>query len=256
MVLTTQSGKVGAFKKSNKRGIIAWPPLIRGSLIKRYKRFLADIRLDDGQIVTAHCPNSGSMKACCQPGQAVYVSYHDNPKRKLNYTWELIHMPTSLVGVNTQVPNRLTAHAIQTGDVDELSGYQTVRREIKAGENSRIDILLEAPDRRPCYVEVKNCTLVEDGLATFPDAVTTRGQKHLETLQDLVATGCRCVMFYLIQRMDADRFAPADHIDPDYGTKLRRAAKNGVEILAYDVLIDFEGIRLNTKLPIDLRFSV
>lgn len=242
--------------KTDKRGIIAWPPLIKGTLIKRYKRFLADIRLEDGQVVTAHCPNSGSMAACCQPGQPVWVSHHDNPKRKLKYTWELIHMPTSLVGVNTQIPNRLTAHAIQAGDVDELTGYQTVRREIKAGKHSRLDILLEAPDRRPCYVEVKNCTLVEDGLATFPDAVTTRGQKHLETLQDLVATGCRCAMFYLIQRMDANRFAPADHIDPEYGKKLRRAAENGVEILIYDVFIDLEGIRLNTKVPTDLRFSV
>lgn len=240
--------------KSIKRGIIAWPPLIKGRLIKRYKRFLADVRLQDGGIVTAHCPNSGSMKACCQPERPVFLSYHDNPRRKLKYTWELIHMPTSLVGVNTQIPNRLTALAIQAGDVDELTGYQTVRREIKAGEHSRIDMLLESPDRRPCYVEVKNCTLVEDGLATFPDAVTVRGQRHLEELQGLVAAGCRCVMFYLIQRMDARRFAPADQIDPDYGIKLRRAADKGVEILAYDVFIDLEGIRLNTRLPHALCF--
>lgn len=239
--------------ESIKRGIIAWPPLIKGTLIRRYKRFLADVRLEDGRTVTAHCPNSGSMKACCQPDRPVYLSYHDNPKRKLPYTWELIHMPTSLVGVNTQVPNRLTAHAIKAGDVVELTGYETVRREIKAGKNSRIDILLEAPDRRPCYVEVKNCTLVDDGMATFPDAVTVRGQKHLEELQGLVASGCRCVMFYLIQRMDANRFAPADHIDPDYGKKMRRAADNGVEILAYDVFIDLAGIRLNTQVPWDLR---
>jgi sugar fermentation stimulation protein A len=240
--------------KSIKRGIIHWPPLIKGTLIKRYKRFLADVRLEDGRTVTAHCPNSGSMQACCEPYRPVYLSYHDNPKRKLKYTWELIHMPTSLVGVNTQVPNRLTAHAIQTGDVDELAGYPTVRREVKAGKNSRIDMLLDAPDRRPCYVEVKNCTLVENGLAAFPDAVTTRGQKHLQELQDLVAAGYRCVMFFLIQRMDAKRFAPADHIDPDYGKKLRRAAENGVEILAYDVFVDLEGIRLNTRVPYDLRF--
>ena len=237
-----------------KRGVIAWPPLIEGTLIQRYKRFLADVRLENGRIVTAHCPNSGSMKACCQPERPVYLSRHDSPRRKLKYTWELIHMPSSLVGVNTQVPNRLIAHAIRTGDVQELSDYRTVRREIKAGEHSRIDILLESPGRRPCYVEVKNCTLVEDGLATFPDAVTVRGQKHLEELQRLVAAGCRCAMFFLIQRMDAARFAPADHIDPDYGIKLRRAAENGVEILAYDVFIDLKGIRLNKALPYDLRF--
>jgi sugar fermentation stimulation protein A len=240
--------------KSIKHGVIAWPPLIEGTLIRRYKRFLADVRLEDGRAVTAHCPNSGSMKACCQPDRPVYLSYHDNPKRKLPYTWELIHMPTSLVGVNTQVPNRLTAQAIKVGDVAELAGYATVRREIRAGKHSRIDILLEAPDRRPCYVEVKNCTLVEDGMATFPDAVTVRGQKHLEELQGLVAAGCRCVMFYLIQRMDAKRFGPADHIDPTYGEKMRRAADNGVEILAYDVFIDLEGIRLNTQVPWDLTF--
>jgi sugar fermentation stimulation protein A len=245
---------MAATGKSIKHGVIAWPPLIEGTLIRRYKRFLADVRLEDGRTVTAHCPNSGSMKACCQPDRPVYLSYHDNPKRKLPYTWELIRMPTSLVGVNTQVPNRLTAQAIKVGDVAELAGYATVRREIKAGKHSRIDILLEAPDRRPCYVEVKNCTLVEDGMATFPDAVTVRGQKHLEELQGLVAAGCRCVMFYLIQRMDAKRFGPADHIDPTYGEKMRRAADNGVEILAYDVFIDLEGIRLNTQVPWDLTF--
>jgi len=238
--------------KRKDRGSIAWPPLTRGTLIRRYKRFLADIRLENSVTVTAHCPNSGSMKACCQPGRPVYVSFHDNPKRKLSYTWELIDMPTSLVGVNTQIPNRLTAHAIETGCVTELEGYETVRREVRVGKSSRIDILLEASGRRPCYVEVKNCTLVEEGLATFPDAVTVRGQKHLEELQALVAAGCRCVMFYLVQRMDACRFAPADTIDPQYGRKLRRAVDNGVEILVYDVFIDRQGIRLNHRIPCDL----
>jgi sugar fermentation stimulation protein A len=235
-----------------KSGIIDWPRLIPGTLIRRYKRFLADVRLEDGTTVTAHCPNSGSMKACCQPGRPVYLSYHDNPKRKLTYTWELIDMPTSLVGVNTQVPNRLVAHAIASNDVAELSGYATVRREVKAGTNSRIDILLESPDRRPCYVEVKNCTLVTDEVATFPDAVTVRGQKHLVELQELVSAGCRCAMFFLIQRMDARTFSPADHIDPDYGSKLRQAVQRNVEILVYDTHIDFDGIRLRNRLPHDL----
>ncbi|MGA6925695.1 MAG: DNA/RNA nuclease SfsA [Desulfosarcina sp.] len=237
-----------------KTGILSWPELVPGTLIRRYKRFLADVRLDNGNIVTAHCPNSGSMQACCQPGRPVYLSMHDNPKRKLIYTWELIHMPDSLVGVNTQVPNRLTALAIASGDVRELTGYKTVRREVKAGRNSRIDILLESPDRRPCYVEVKNCTLVSEGLATFPDAVTLRGQKHLAELRTLVSAGCRCAMFFLIQRMDARSFAPADHIDPAYGDQLRQASLNGVEILVYDVSIDFNGIRLNDRIPYDLNF--
>ena len=234
------------------KSIITWPELIPGTLIRRYKRFLADVRLENGETVTAHCPNSGSMKACCQPGRPVYLSFHDNPKRKLKYTWELIHMPGSLVGVNTQVPNRLTAHAIASGDVAELNGYETVRREVKVGSHSRIDILLASPDRPPCYVEVKNCTLVVDGVAAFPDAVTLRGQKHLTELQRLVTSGCRCVMFFLIQRMDADWFAPADHIDPEYGNKLRQAWQHGVEIIVYDVSIDLNDIRLNQRVPYTL----
>lgn len=231
------------------KGIIAWPQLIRGTLIRRYKRFLVDVLLEDGQIATAHCPNSGSMKACCEPGRPVFLSHHDNPRRKLAYTWELIHMPDSLVGVNTQIPNRLTAHAIAAGDVVELDGYETLKREVKVGEHSRIDIRLDSPNRRPCYVEVKNCTLVTDGMATFPDAVTVRGQKHLMELQELVAAGFRCTMFFLIQRMDARTFAPADDIDAEYGKKLRQAMQHGVEVLVYDVCIDLAGIRLRSRVP-------
>lgn len=231
-----------------------WPELIPGTLVRRYNRFLADVRLANGETVTAHCPNSGSMRACCEPGRRVYLSVHDDPRRKLVYTWELIEMPTSLVGVNTQVPNRLAARAIAAGKVAELGNYASVRREVKVGEHSRIDLLLESPDRRSCYVEVKNCTLVEAGLATFPDAVTTRGRKHLLELQRLVTKGFRCAMFFLIQRMDADRFAPADAIDADYGRELRNAREKGVEIVVYDVRIDRVGIRLNRPIPYDLSF--
>jgi sugar fermentation stimulation protein A len=235
-----------------RNGVIAWPELIPGTLVRRYKRFLADVRLENGKSVTAHCPNSGSMTACCEPGRPVFISYHDNPRRKLAYTWELIQMPTSLVGVNTQVPNRLTAVAIEAGKVAALAGYTTVKREVKVGQRSRIDILLESQGRRPCYVEVKNCTLVTDGVARFPDAVTNRGQKHLDELQDLVAAGFRCAMFFLIQRMDAAVFMPADSIDPEYGRKLRKSSQNGVEIFAYDVSIDFKTIRLNDRIPCQL----
>jgi sugar fermentation stimulation protein A len=240
--------------KGKPDGILDWPELIRGTLIRRYKRFIADVQLENGETVTAHCPNSGSMKACCEPGRPVYISYHDNSKRKLKYTWELIHMPGSLVGVNTQIPNRLVAESIAAGRVAELTGYETVQREVKVGDRSRIDIRIASPGRRPCYVEVKNCTLVEDGVATFPDATTVRGQKHLAELQDLVAAGHRCTMFFLVQRMDARLFAPADRIDPQYGRKLRQAVENGVEILVYDVRIDLKGIRLNAPLPYDLSF--
>ena len=239
-------------KHTDQNGVLKWPPLVRGILIKRYKRFLADVQLDTGQIVTAHCPNTGSMQGCSESGQPAYLSRHDNPKRKLKYTWELIEMPTSLVGVNTLVPNRLVFQSAQAGLIHELAGYETVEREVKIGSNSRIDLRLSNGQKDQCYVEIKNCTLVHDGLAQFPDAVTTRGLKHLNELERLVISGCRCVMFYFIQRMDARAFKPADKIDPDYGNGLRRAVNRGVEILAYDVAMDLAGIKLNRKIPCSL----
>ncbi|OQY49591.1 MAG: sugar fermentation stimulation protein SfsA [Desulfobacteraceae bacterium 4572_87] len=231
---------------------LKWPKLTRGTLIKRYKRFMADVKLRNNHVVTAHCPNSGSMKACCEPGKTVYLTRHNKPSRRLKYTWEMIDMGTSLVGVNTIVPNRLTKAAVLAGDVPELAGYETVRSEVKYGQNSRIDLLLEKGEKR-CFVEIKNCTLVTDGLACFPDAVTSRGLKHLVELQEQVKQGDRSVMFYLIQRMDADRFEPADPIDPAYGRELRKAVQNGVEVFVYDVDINLEGIRLNRPVPFQLR---
>lgn len=227
---------------------LKWPRLIRGTLLRRYKRFLADVKLGNGHVVTAHCPNSGSMLACCEPGRPVYLSHHKNPKRKLKYTWELIEMPLSLVGVNTIVPNRLTKAAIAAGNIPQLSGYDSIRSEVTYGENSRIDLLLENAGER-CFVEVKNCTLVTDGVACFPDAVTSRGLKHLVELQAQVRQGHRAVMFYLVQRMDAGIFQPADHIDTEYGKELRRAIHSGVEILVYDVSINLQGIRIHRELP-------
>jgi len=237
--------------EKNYCALLKWPRLIEGTLVKRYKRFMADVKLRNNHVVTAHCPNSGSMKACCEPGRTVYLTRHNKPSRRLKYTWEMIDMGTSLVGVNTIVPNRLTKAAVLAGDVPELAGYETVRSEVKYGKNSRIDLLLEDGEKR-CYVEVKNCTLVVDGLARFPDAVTSRGLKHLVELQEQVKQGDRSVMFYLIQRMDADRFEPADHIDPAYGQELRKAVQNGVEVLVYDVAMDLEGIRLNRSVPFQL----
>ncbi len=231
---------------------IKWPPLVSGVLLKRYKRFLADVRLADGTRITAHCPNSGSMQACKTPGRPVYLSRHDNPKRKLKYTWELIEMPESLVGVNTLVPNRLVAKAIEGGKIDALAGYSRIKPEVKVTDRSRLDLMLTHDDRRPCYVEIKNCTLVRDGIAAFPDAVTSRGLKHLAELQTLVEAGNRCAMFFLIQRMDARHFRPADDIDPAYGHKLRQVKVKGVEILAYDVHIDLEHIRINRPVPLEL----
>jgi len=240
-----------AIQHNRDSGRLAWPPLIQGTLIRRYKRFLADVRLRNGRVVVAHCPNSGSMLACSEPGRKVYLSRHDNPKRRLTYTWELIEMPTSLVGVNTMVPNRLVKAAILAGRIDRLTGYERVRSEVAYGTSSRIDLLLENGPVR-CFVEVKNCTLVTDGTASFPDAITTRGLKHLKELQAQVRSGDRSVMFYLIQRMDAQLFRPADLIDPAYGRELRRAIQKGVEVMAYDVAIDLKGIELNREIPFDL----
>jgi sugar fermentation stimulation protein A len=237
---------------SLKNAGLKWPRLLPGILIKRYKRFLADVSLKNHEVVTAHCPNTGSMKGCCESGRTVFLSTHHNPRRKLKYTWEMIKMPASLVGVNTLVPNRLVAKAIAAGMIDELSGYENIIPETKVGNHSRIDLLLTQDNGNRCFVEIKNCTLVSDGVAYFPDAVTSRGRKHLQELQKLTSTGDRCAMFYFIQRMDAKEFRPADHIDPLYGKTLRRAANRGVEILAYDVHIDLKGIQLRNKVPIRL----
>jgi sugar fermentation stimulation protein A len=228
------------------------PPLISGHLIKRYKRFLADIRLETGETVTAHCPNSGSMKGCAIPGCPVWLSVSDNPRRKLKYTWELIKTPASMIGINTLVPNWLVKAAVANGGIQELGRYGIIRSEVTTRKGTRLDLVLTDPDRRNCYVEIKNCTLVEDGTAMFPDAVTVRGQKHLDELMNLVAEGYRGVIFYLIQRMDADRFSPAAKIDPAYTRKLARAREYGVEIITRDVLIDPAQIRIHRSVPVIL----
>ena len=225
---------------------------MRGILIKRYKRFMVDVKLQNGHVVTAHCPNTGSMRACCEPGRPVYLSRNNSPARRLQYTFELIEMPTSLVGVNTAVPNRLVREAIHAGAIKSLKGYDSVRTEVPYGANSRIDLLLEDPKRGCCFVEIKNCTLVEQGIACFPDAVTARGLKHLQELQQQVQEGHRCVIFYLIQRSDAHLFRPADFVDPDYGKALRTAVQQGVEIMAWDVKIDLHNIELHRPVPCDL----
>jgi len=230
---------------------LPWPELIEGRLIRRYQRFKADVRCKNGRPVTALCPNTGSMLTCCEPGRRVYLSRHNRPDRKLKYTWEMIEMPTSLVGINTGVPNRLVRQAIMDGRLPELIGYEKVRSEVRYGESSRIDLLLEK-GRERCFIEIKNCTLVDQGKAYFPDAVTSRGLKHLVELQNMVGAGNRAVMFYLIQRMDAMSFRPADHIDPAYGRELRKALGNGVEILVYDVHMDLNAIRINGPVPWNL----
>lgn len=236
---------------------LVFPKLVPGKLIKRYKRFLADVELDSGEMVTAHCPNTGTMKACSEPGRTVYLSLHDNPKRKYKYTWELIKMPTSLVGVNTLVPNRLVYHSIKAGRLYTFAEYNEIRSEVKVGEKHRLDLMLSKNGPNPCYpdlcyIEIKNCSLVEDKTACFPDAVTVRGRNHLIELQKLAACGCRAVIFFLVNRMDAEIFKPADHIDPEYGKELRKARKNGIEIMVYDVCIDLKKIALRNPIPYKL----
>lgn len=232
-----------------KEGEIKLPDLIEGTLIKRYKRFLTDIRLKTGQRITAHCPNTGTMLTCAQVGQPVFVSYHDNPKRKLKYSWELIKMPTSLVGINTILPNKLVKLSVENNLIKELLGYDQVLSEVKVSDKCRLDIVLEKKSGEKCYIEVKNCTLVENKMAYFPDAVTSRGLKHINELLKLKDLGHRAVMFYLIQRMDAETFQPANHIDPAYADTLQKAHRAGVEILVYDVNIALNGISIRNAIP-------
>jgi sugar fermentation stimulation protein A len=227
-------------------------PLIPGKLIKRYKRFLADIELESGEIITAHCPNSGSMKSCQSPGWKVMLSIHNKPTRKYKYTWEMVHNGSCWIGINTGLPNQIVEEAIKADDIDYLKGYTEIKREVKYGKNSRIDIFLQ-DDKRICYVEVKNVTLVEDDrFYYFPDSVTERGRKHLYELMEMVKEGHRAVMFYVIQRSDGSIFKPAAHIDPAYTESLKEVYAKGVEILVYQAEVKPESIVLKSQVPWDL----
>lgn len=231
-------------------------PLIQGRLLKRYKRFLADVELADGETVTAHCANPGSMMGLKEPGTTVWLSQSDNPKRKLKYSWELLQVDLgagpALVGINTAHPNRIVDEAIAAGRIPELSGYEHQRREVKYGKNSRIDILLESDGAPPCYVEVKNVHLMRQaGFAEFPDSVTARGAKHLDELADMVAQGARAVMLFLVQRDDADRFGLAADLDPHYAERHKAATAAGVETVVYCCRLDpVDGIDIDRALPL------
>lgn len=231
-------------------------PLIPGKLIKRYKRFLTDVELDTGEVVTAHCANSGSMLSVNEPGARVWLSPANDPKRKLKFTWELIQLGDAMVGINTQHPNRLVADAIEAGAIAELTGYDSLKREVKYGKNSRIDILLQSDDKPKCYVEVKNTTMRRDltpgAPAEFPDSVTARGAKHLVELSDMVREGHRAVMFYLVQRDDADAFTVAADIDPTYAGHLTDSMEAGVEVVAYTCRITPEDIVVTDPVKVRL----
>ncbi len=225
-------------------------PLLRGRLLRRYKRFLADVELETGETVVAHCANPGSMIGLAEPGAEVWLSPARNPARKLKFSWELVHADGHLVGINTSVPNGLVAAAIEAGRVPELTGYTDLRREVRYGENSRIDILLEDAGRPLCYVEVKNVHLKrKPEAAEFPDSVTARGTKHLGELAKMAQGGARAVMFYLIQRPDCSRLEIAADIDPTYDRALHMALSQGVEVLCYSCTLSPSAIELDRRLP-------
>ena len=230
-------------------------PLIPATLVRRYKRFLADVVLPSGETVTAHCANPGSMIGLMPPGARVWLSRSDNPKRKLAHSWELIEVDlgggAELVGINTSLPNALAAEAIAAGAIPELAGYANVRREVTYGKGSRVDFLLQSPDRPPCYVEIKNVHLMRaPGLAEFPDAVTKRGARHLAELTDMAAAGYRAVMLFLVQIGSAQRFALARDIDPVYGAAYDAARAGGVEAIARRCRLSCDGTEVAEAIPI------
>ncbi len=226
-------------------------PLVHGTLIKRYKRFLADIRLKDGEVVTAHCPNTGTMLSCSEPQSRVCLSTSDNPKRKYPYTLEMVMDNSTWVGVNTAKTNKLVVEAITKKQIAEFQEFDTLKTEVKVSPHSRLDLLV-TNKASSTFIEIKNCSLSIDGCAMFPDAVTARGTKHLKELISLKEQGNKACIFFLIQRMDADRFSPASHIDPVYAQALLDADKAGVMLLAYQARVSPESIDVVRSLPISL----
>ena len=223
-------------------------PLIPGILVRRYKRFLADVSLDDGSVVTAHCANTGSMLQVSGPGSRVMLTEAVNPLRKTRYDWQMIEVNGMWAGINTSVPNILLREGFEEGVIREFRGYDTIRMEVRYGHNSRVDALLSGK-HGICYAEAKNVTLVEDGRALFPDSVTARGAKHLDELADMSQSGHGAVLFLLSQRMDANSMGIASHIDPYYAEHLKTAVSKGVTVIAWRAEVSTEGITLDKELP-------
>jgi sugar fermentation stimulation protein A len=227
-------------------------PLLRGRLLKRYKRFLADIELEEGTLITAHCPNTGAMQGLTEPGTPVWVSYSPNPARKLPYTWQMAEADGTFVGMNTANPNPLVEAAIRSGTLTELQGYDQLRREVAYGKNSRIDILLEGPGDSLTYVEVKNVHWKRGTKAVFPSSVTTRGAKHMGELAEMVRQGHQAYVVYVLQRNDCDGFELAHDIDPTYGQETLKALKAGVKALVYACDVSPNGIRISNPLTFNV----
>ncbi|MDP6369803.1 MAG: DNA/RNA nuclease SfsA [Planctomycetota bacterium] len=227
-------------------------PVLEGRLVRRYKRFLADVELPGGEVVTAHCPNTGALTGCQDAGSRVILVDMQNPKRKYAYTWRAIRIGRTWVNVDTGQPNRVVAAALAAGEIPELVGYESLRREVPYGANSRIDVLLLNAAGGRCFVEVKSTTLVDGPHAMFPDGVTARGRKHLLELRDMASQGHRAVIFFCVGRDDVDSFGSADHIDPAYGETLRQVLEEGVEALAYACHVTPRRMRLTKRLPLKL----
>ena len=229
-------------------------PLVPARLIRRYKRFLADCTLEDGREVTAHCANPGSMMGLAEPGEKIWLEPNDDPKKKLKYGWRLVdHENGFFTGVDTSVPNKALRAALEAREIPELAAYETVRPEVKYGENSRIDFLLTGPDLPDAYVEVKSVTLSrEAGLAEFPDSVTARGTKHLGELAAMAAQGHRAIMLYLVQRTDCDRFTLAADVDPAYAAAFEEAHLKGVERMICATRISPEGVEVDPTRKLDI----
>lgn len=225
-------------------------PMARGVIVQRYKRFFVDLVLDDGRAITAHVPNPGAMLGLKDPGLAAWVSWSGDPKRKLPWTLQLVEADGGLVGVNTMNPNKLVAEALAADAIPELSGYMTIRPEVKYSQASRVDFLLTHPERPPCWLEVKNCHYRRDGtLAEFPDCVAARSAKHLKDLAAEVAKGARAVQLFVVQRTDCDHFAACEDLDPVYAKGLDDAAAAGVEVLCYRCDISPTEVRISRRIP-------
>jgi sugar fermentation stimulation protein A len=232
--------------------------LIAARLIRRYKRFLADVELEDGRLVTAHTANTGAMTGCAEPGSRVWLSFHNKVSRKYPFSWELVEVGSNtgpvLVGINTQLSNCLVKEAIEQGVIHSLRSYSQIKAEVPYGkENSRIDLLLTGANKKDCYVEVKNLTLVQGAIGYFPDAVSKRASKHVRELVNMVEVGHRGVILFCVQREDVGEVQAAAHIDPDYAQALKQAVTAGVEVLAYGANVSIQGVKLLYPIPVVIR---